>query len=128
MATTIRTTGIVYRRGSKTNRNLTPRPGIDTVGRPGQEPGLSTSETLRPGVVGQGIDLAMLPATLKAFADDPAIGGSPGHVAIVPVDAAGTIDWQLLQEWAASRNSGQPHPLTIMLENAIVEIDAEGQL
>lgn len=122
MATALRTQGIVYRRGTATDSNLTPRPGRDTVWKPGQEPGLSTLETLvlKPGEKAQVIDLALLQAPLSAFADDPHLGGTPGHVAIAPVDAAGVIDQQRLDDWAASRGTGRLHPLTQIVRTALV--------
>ncbi len=40
---------IVYRLGNLTADNFTPRLDKDTVGAPGQEPGLSASETIPLG-------------------------------------------------------------------------------
>lgn len=105
---------LIYRRGRENEKTFTPRPGIDTVGRPGQVPGLSTFETLslRRGEVAQGIDVTLLQSPLQAIPDDIAKGGSPGHVSITPVDAAGKVDQQLLDEWAATCGQLLAHPLT----------------
>src|SRR3954453_621835 len=105
MATAQGTARLVYRRGRLVERTFTPRPGIDTVGRPGQAPGLSAFDTLklRRREVAQGIDVTLLQLPLRAIPDDPAAGGTPGHFSIVPVDATGAVDQQLLDEWAATR-------------------------
>jgi hypothetical protein len=55
------------------------------------------------------------PADLGCFEDEN------GHVAIVPVDADGKLDMMKLAEWAATRGSVTPHPLTTMVVKAIVE-------
>src|SRR5579871_4606841 len=120
MGTEHRDRGFVYRRGSLTAANFTPRPEKDTVGREGQEPGLSTEETARRGEKAQKIDIALLRPPLRAIADDPA-KGTPGHVAIVPVNEGGEVDEQLLGEWAAARDAGLVHPLTQILLDATVE-------
>ena len=111
---------LVYRGGSPTDDNLTPRPNRDIAGRAGQAPGLSTWETLEravvPGGKAQVIDLDALKAPLADFPDDPTRGGSPGHLSI----ATGVIDLGLLRDWALSRGSGTPHPLTLLIRDAIV--------
>src|SRR5438876_10757973 len=91
---------------------LPARPGIDTVGRPGQVAGLSTFESLRlrRGDVAQAIDVTLLQPPLRAIPDDLTAGGTPGHVSIVPVDATGAVDQQLLDEWAATRAQSPMHP------------------
>ena len=119
------TTGLIYRRGAVKPTNLTPRPQVDTVGRPGQAPGLSTSVKLG-AVCGMAIDAALLVPPLRAIADDPTQGGSPGHVAIVPVNESGQVDQALLEEWAATRGSGVLHPLSVLLERAIVAREVDG--
>lgn len=119
------TSGVVYRRGSHTQRQLTPRP-TDLLAEPGTAPGLSTNATLETGAKGQQIDLARLPAELGAFADDPGEGGTAGHVAIAPVDAAGNLDAQRLAEWAAARDAETEHPLTTLLMQAIVQKNVVG--
>jgi hypothetical protein len=83
---------IVYIGGSLTADNFTPRLGKDTIGRPGQRPGLSASETIPPGRKAQGIDIDRLRPPLRAFPDDVERGGTPGHFAIAPVDELGEVD------------------------------------
>lgn len=120
---------LVYRRGRLDAMTFTPRLGIDTVGRPGQAPGLSTFETvrLRRREKAQGIDLMLLQPPLRGIPDDPAAGGTAGHVSIVPVDVNGNVDQQLLDEWAASRGQSPPHPLTGDVMAAIVQKDVRQQ-
>ena len=91
-------------------------------------PGISTDRSLEDGAKGQRIDIARLPPPLRAFEDDPAQGGIPGHVTIVPVDAAGAVDQRLLQEWAVAREAGIEHRLTVLLMQAIVEKNVTGPL
>ncbi len=116
---------IVYRRGSLTGDNFTPRPGKDTAGGPGQTPGLSTflAVVLSPKQKAQAIDLDLLRPPLAAIHDDPETGGVEGHVAIVPVDANGQIDQQRLDEWASFRETGRVHPFTQIVLDAVVEVD-----
>src|SRR5437899_8637346 len=123
MASTLpRLPGSVYRRGSASPDNCTPRPGKDTSGGPGQAPGLSTFETLdlEPGERAQVIDLGQLQSPLRGIPDDPHLGGIEAHVSIVPVDGSGTVDYPSLQDWAASRGTGNIHPFTQMMRGAIV--------
>lgn len=75
----------------------------------------------------QGIDLALLAPPLRGIPDDAVAGGTAGHVAIVPVDAAGAVDQQLLDQWAASRGQAPPHPLTQAVLDAIVEVNVRQQ-
>lgn len=121
-----KTSGFVYRRGSLTARTFTPRPGIDTRGKSGTSPGLSTWETLERGIKGHRIDLSQLQSPLQAFADDPTEGGDVGHVAITPVDEAGEIDRPLLESWAAHRDQEGEHPLTTILMEAVIEKNVRG--
>lgn len=125
MLPSIRTSGFVFRRGRLTEKTFTPRPGIDTVWRPGQAPGLSTFETLslRRGEVAQVIDVAFLQPPLQAIPDDVAAGWTPGHVSIAPVDTAGSIDQQMLDEWAATRGQSSAHALTGNVLQAVVQIN-----
>ncbi len=125
MATAQGISWLVYRRGRLTEKTFTPRPGNDTVWRPGQAPGLSTFETLslRRGEVAQVIDVTLLQPPLRAIPDDVAAGGAPGHVSITPVDAAGGVDQQLLDEWAANRGHSPAHPLTENVMQAVVQIN-----
>jgi RHS repeat-associated protein len=97
---------LLYRGGSATPNNFTPRPLIDSTG-------LSTFDTLEaatpPGGKAQVIDVSKL-KSLLAIPDAP----PEGHVSITPEDAA------LLEEWAATRGTGQVHPLTQELLDARV--------
>jgi hypothetical protein len=111
---------IAYRLGSRTSDNLTPRPDKDTVGRPGQAPGLSVQSTAKSSCKSQCIDLDRLTAPLAAIPDDPSKGGTSGHIAIAPVDLDGKIDLGLLHQWAASRGTSRTHVLTQILLDAIV--------
>lgn len=66
---------LVYRGGSATIVSLTPRAGKDTMGRPGQAPGLSVFDSLERAArlgarVIQVIDLDLLEPPLRAFPDD----------------------------------------------------------
>jgi hypothetical protein len=108
--------GIVYRAGSHTADNCTPRPGLDTV----HPAGLSTYTTIeraleRGGKKAQTIDLARLPPTLAGFMDEE------GHVAIVPVDPDGKVDFCQLNEWAACRGTEKMHQFTQLVLDAIVD-------
>ena len=114
---------IVYVWGNKTADNFTPRPGKDTVCRAGQKPGLSASKVCRRGYKAQRIDLDLLASPLKPFFDQPAQGGTEGHVAIAPADPAGEVDMKALEEWAAFRNTGRLHQFTQILLDAVVTPD-----
>ena len=111
---------IVYVWGNLTADNFTPRPGRDTVGRAGQEPGLSAFQTPPAGRKSQGIDLDSLRLPLKAFFDKPDEGGTEGHVSIAPADHSGKIDAKALEEWVAFRMTGQVHPFTQIIFDAVV--------
>jgi hypothetical protein len=117
---------IVYVWGNLTPDNFTPRPGKDTAGKPGQQPGLSASAAIPPGRKAQGIDLNKLKPPLKAFPDDPEQGGAAGHIAIAPANEAGDVDVKSLEAWAAARSSGQTHEFTQILFDAVVEPNAKG--
>ena len=117
---------IVYIWGNLTSDNFTPRPGKDTIGRPGQQAGLSASDSIPPGKKTQGIDIDKLKPPLKAIPDDTKQGGTPGHFAIAPVDEKGEVDVQKLEAWAMSRGTGQTHQLTQILLDAVVEPNAKG--
>ena len=102
---------LVYRGGSATSRNLTPRPEKDTD----QDPkGLSTFDrpelAARPGQKAQVIAIDRL-ITLTAVAD----ANPPGHVSIRPRTQ------EELDDWAASRGtSSPPHRLTEEVRRAII--------
>jgi hypothetical protein len=115
--------GIVYRAGSASPDNCTPRPGKDTAGEPGRAPGLSTFETLNLelGEKAQMIDLGQIGTPVRGIPDDPCLGGRQGHVSIVPVDGSGNVDYPSLQDWAAARGTGSIHPFTQMVRNAIIQ-------
>ena len=117
---------IVYIWGNLTADNLTPRPGKDTVGQPGQQPGLSAWNGIPPGRKAQGIDIGNLKVPLMAIRDDPAQGGTDGHFAIVPVDEKGEVDVKQLEDWAASRGTGQTHRLTQIVLDAVVKPNVKG--
>ncbi len=103
------TEGVVYRGGSDTPANLTPRPGIDTTG-------LSTWDTLEaavePGGKAQVIDVSKLQPPLAAIPDAP----PPGHVSITPSDP------ELIAQWAATRGTETVHPLTQIVKDAIIGV------
>lgn len=111
---------IAYRYGSRTSDNLTPRLGKDTIGRPGQSPGVSLYSTPQAKGKSQRIDLTQLQLPLAAFPDSLGQGGSSGHFSIAPIDPSGAVDNNLLEQWALSRGSGRTHPLTQVLLDAIV--------
>jgi hypothetical protein len=125
-STTGGTRVIVYIWGNLTSDNFTPRPGKDTIGGPGQMAGLSASEMLRGGRKAQGIDTDKLKPPLRAIPDDTKQGGTPGHVAITPVDENGEVDLKQLEAWALSRGTGQTHELTQILLDAVVEPNTKG--
>jgi hypothetical protein len=102
----ILTEGVVYRGGSRTISNLTPRPGIDTTGLSAFR---SLEQAVPPGGKAQVIDVARL-KNLVAYADDV----PPGHVSIRPHDVSE------LAQWAATRNSSVPHPYTQELMDALI--------
>ena len=117
---------IVYIWGNLTADNFTPRLGKDTIGRPGQQPGLSASDVIPPGRKAQGVDLDKIRVPLKAFPDDTNQSGVPGHFAIAPVDDEGEVDLKRLEAWAASRGTGQMHEFTQILLDAVVTPNAKG--
>jgi hypothetical protein len=117
---------LVYRSGSAREDNLTPRPGKDTVGKPGQAPGLSTFALLdlavQLGEKAQVIDLDLLEGPLRGYEDQPGLEGTvDGHVSIAPARPDGSIDQELLTEWAGTRNTGATHWLTELVKNALVD-------
>ncbi|MGO8903456.1 MAG: hypothetical protein ACLQU5_34720 [Isosphaeraceae bacterium] len=118
-------TWLVYRSGSGREDNLTPRMIKDTVGKPGQSPGLSTYTTpelaVPPGGKAQVIDLDLLQLPLRGLEDQPLLeGGREGHVSIAPTTPDGEVDRVLLEEWAATRGTDQVHRLTEIVQQALV--------
>jgi len=103
---TVRTQGTVYRGGSDTISNLTPRPSDTT--------GLSTFRTLEQatpsGGKAQVIDIAKLRKLEAHLDDDP-----PGHVSLRPQNSND------LPAWAGSRDAATPHPYTQDIMDAIVD-------
>lgn len=90
---------IGYRRGSRTNQALTPRPGADTVAPEGQTPGLSVYDSMSgERKKAQKLDVSRLRPPLAYVADDVTKGRIPGHGVIVPVDANGRVDQAALDE------------------------------
>ena len=118
---------IIYIWGNLTADNFTPRPGNDTVGQPGQLPGLSAWDSIRPGKKAQGIDTEKLKLPLRATADNVEHGGEPGHFAIVPIDQNGEVDAELLAAWSKFRETGDTHELTQILLDAVVEPNVKGK-
>jgi hypothetical protein len=117
---------VVYIWGNLTADNFTPRAGKDTIGRPGQQAGLSASDVIPPGRKAQGIDIAKLIAPLRAIPDNIERGGTPGHFAIAPTDEMGAVDLRQLEDWAMSRGTGRTHEFTQLLLNAVVQPNATG--
>jgi hypothetical protein len=96
---------VVFRGGSGTADNLTPRPVKDADG-------LSTFTTLEaaapPGGKAQVIDTTKL-SNLQAIPNSP-----PGHVSIAPKDMT------QMGPWAATRGTGETHSLTEEIQRAII--------
>ena len=119
-AATIITTGFVYRGGTRTNRSLTPRLQKDVSNVPGKA-GLSAFQKFddanRPGNYVQKIDVGRLTSPLAAILEDD------GHVGIAPVKTDGSIDEELLIEWAQTRDTGVRHALSAIVYDAIIEAD-----
>jgi hypothetical protein len=107
------TAKVVYRGGSRTPNNLTPRPGID-------KQGLSTFEALeqavQPGGKAQVIALSRLHPPLVAVPDAP----PPGHVSIRPGVALTPEVMRTTAEWASSRGTSVTHQYTQMIMDAII--------
>lgn len=99
---------IVYRGGSRTPDNLTPRPGSDLTGG---KRGLSTFDTLEaatgPGGKAQAIDTSKLKCLGAHCSPD-------GHVSLRPGSQAE------LEAWGAARGSGTVHPLSQDVLDAVV--------
>jgi len=119
---------IVYIWGNLTIDNFTPRPGKDTVGKPGQAAGLSASDAIPPGRKAQGVDTEKLKQQLIAIADDVSHGGLTGHFSIAPVGDDGRVDMLQLEDWANARGSGASHPLTQILLDAVVLPNVKGDV
>jgi hypothetical protein len=117
---------IIYIWGNLTADNFTPRLGKDTVGGPGEQSGLSASDSIPIGKKGQGIDTEKLLPLLRAFPDDVQLGGTSGHFAIAPVDLEGELDIERLEDWARSRGTGALHEFTQALLNAVVRPNVKG--
>lgn len=100
--------GKIYRSASGSPDSLTPRPGHDDV--PGG--GLSFFDSLDNPGIGSGkyveVDTNKLQG-LQAIRDNV----PPGHVTVT------TSTHKELQEWAATRNTGQVHPRTREILDAV---------
>jgi hypothetical protein len=117
-APTIMKEGFVYRGGSRKPRNMTPRlekDVCDDSGKAGLSAYLTVEDATDPDDWCQKIDIGKLVAPLVAYLE------SDGHVGIAPVTGDGSIDVELLTEWALSRGNEPPHALTNIVLNAIVE-------
>ena len=101
---TILTSGIVYRMGSSTDSNLTPRPGKDTT------TGLSTSLEKPLSGKYQAIDISKL-NELEAVNDHRS------HVLIRPKNDPDKLK---LEEWANTRGTETQHKYTKELKEALV--------
>ena len=97
---------LIYRGGSDTPSNLTPRPGIDDTG-------LSAFDTPQAAAPNGGkvqvIDTTKLQLT-QAIPDAP----PAGHVSVIPADGGS------IAEWAATRGGDVVSPYTADIINAIV--------
>lgn len=97
---------LVYRGGSRSMDNLTPRPGQDPTG-------LSTFDrpelAARPGEKVQVIDTTRL-TKVRAYPDPP----PDGHVSL-------RRDLSEIPDWAATRGTGQEHELTTDIKSALVD-------
>lgn len=119
----------LYRSGSGTRENLTPKPKDLDCGPGGTAPGLSLFDSIEKAVTAIGksaqvLDLDRLQAPLRAFPDDLSLPGSiAGHFAICPVGDDGRPDLSALREWVVSRGSGGNHALTQLVINAIVDVE-----
>jgi hypothetical protein len=83
----------------------------------------SRRAALTPRQKAQAIDTALLVLPLAAIPDKPQEGGTEGHVAIVPVDPAGKVDWLRQEEWAGFRGTNQTHPFTQFVLDAVIKVD-----
>lgn len=99
--------GLVYRGGSRTPDNMTPRPGIDGTGLSMFD---NPQAAAPKGGKVQVIDTSKLKCTV-ACPDAP----PPGHVSIRPGDPAG------IPGWAGTRGTGEVHPYTQDILGAIVD-------
>ncbi len=115
------TAQIAFRLGSATDDALTPREK-DLGGSPGSRPGLSIELTVPPvGKKVRQLDVVMLRRNgLKVFPDIVAEGGREGHATLAPVTDDGEVDQAKLQERASYRGTGQRHPFTQAVLDAIL--------
>jgi RHS repeat-associated protein len=106
------TEGKVFRGGSTSDANLTPRPDNDIEGT---KRGLSTFDTVekaaKPGDKFQEIDVSKLGPDLEAFRTPD------GHVSIRPKNDQGNAK---LKDWASTRGTDTQSPLTKQVADAIV--------
>lgn len=112
---------LVYRSGTQTDNNLTPKAKDAATG-------FSVNESANASGKCQCIDTDRLPPSLRYRADDPGDPAYvPGHGVIVPVDPAGAVDWAALSAWVASHDGGTAHELTVAIRGAVVREMRNGQ-
>ena len=107
-------TGLIFRSGSDSIDNLTPRPGIDDLNL--TEGGLSffndpSKLNLDPGDKYIGVDPLKLDGLDVIFDNNP-----PGHVSVRP------LSLNELKEWASTRKTGIVHELSTIVKNSVVLI------
>ncbi|MCL2736601.1 MAG: hypothetical protein FWD75_08240, partial [Propionibacteriaceae bacterium] len=100
----------VYRGGTRSTVNMTPRPGIDDVG---DNPGLSTWTTPEAAAPNGG-NVQVIDTTKLELCEARCDIAPDGHVAITPSDGTTVSDW------ANTRGSDPPSPQTQDVINAIV--------
>jgi len=64
---------------------------------------------------------------LAAIPDDPNQGGTPGHVAIAPIDQSGQMKQELLNQWTVHRDDIKPFWLTQIVLDAIIGEERGGR-
>jgi hypothetical protein len=99
---------IVYRGGSRTLDNLTPRLGDLERDPPGLSTWRNLADALKDNKKAQVIDLNQLPPELLQTIEES------GHVTIT------TQDWESLIQWADLRSTEAENPLAQAIQNAIV--------
>jgi hypothetical protein len=108
---------LVFRSGSLTPSNLTPRPDKDTVG---PMRGLSFYDDAAK-VPGKGKLNVRVIDTDKLAPPLGVVRHGGGHVSIVPLAQDRTIDDAALERWAAARGTDETHELTQRVLDAVVD-------
>ena len=112
---------LVYRGGTQTDNNLTPKAKDAATG-------FSVNESANVTGKCQCIDTDRLPSSLQYRPDDPGDPAFvPGHGVIVPVDTTGEVDRAALSAWVASHDSGTAHELTVAVRGAVIRELRNGQ-